>query len=49
MLPFSKARAWVFPAGIGVTALSASARADVLFDNLDSKNSGIRWIACARA
>lgn len=41
MLPFSKARAWVFGAAIGVTALSASARADVLFDNLDSKNSGI--------
>ena len=41
MLPFSKARAWVFGAAIGATALSASARADVLFDSLDSENSGI--------
>jgi PEP-CTERM motif len=41
MLPFSKARAWVFKPAIGVTALSASARADVLFDSLDSENSGI--------
>ena len=41
MLPFSKARAWVFSAAIGVTALSASARADVLFDSLDSENSEI--------
>ena len=40
-MPFSKARAWVFGAAIGATALSASARADVLFDSLDSENSGI--------
>ena len=41
MSPFSKARAWVLGAAIGVTALSASARADVLFDSLGSENSGI--------
>jgi hypothetical protein len=41
MLPFSKAHAWVLSAAIGVTALSASARADVLFDSLDGENSGI--------
>jgi PEP-CTERM motif len=40
-LPFSKARAWVLSAAIGVAALSASARADVLFDSLDGENSGI--------
>lgn len=41
MLPFSKARAWVLSAAIGVAALSAAARADVLFDSLGSQNSGI--------
>jgi PEP-CTERM motif len=41
MVAFSKARGWVFSAAIVVTALSASARADVLFDSLGSQNSGI--------
>ena len=41
MSPFSKPRAWVLSAAIGVTALSASARADVLFDSLGGENSGI--------
>ena len=41
MLQFSKARAWVFGAAIGATALSASARADVLFDSLGWRDSEI--------
>jgi PEP-CTERM motif len=43
MAAFSKARAWVVSASaaIGLVALSASARADVLFDSLSSPNSGI--------
>jgi hypothetical protein len=40
-MAFSKAHAWVVSAAIGVTALSASARADVLFNSLDGENSGI--------
>jgi hypothetical protein len=43
MTAFSKARAWVVSAcaAIGLITLSTSARADVLFDSLDSPNSGI--------
>jgi len=43
MAAFSKARAWVVSASaaIGLIALSASARADVLFDSLSSPNSGV--------
>jgi hypothetical protein len=41
MLRFSKAHAWVLGAAIGLTAFSASARADVLFDSLGGENSGI--------
>jgi hypothetical protein len=43
MTAFSKARAWALLgcAAIGLTSVSASARADVLFDSLDSPNSGI--------
>jgi hypothetical protein len=39
----SKARAWVVSASaaIGLVTLSASARAEVLFDSLDSPNSGV--------
>ena len=40
---FSKARAWAVSASaaIGLITLSASARADVLFDSLSSQNSGV--------
>ena len=41
MLAFSKARAWVVSAAIGAVALSTSARADILFNSLESQNSGI--------
>ena len=43
MTGFSKTRAWAMSgcAAIGVVALSASARADVLFDSLSSQNSGV--------
>lgn len=42
MAAFCKARVWVVltSAAIGLTTLSASARAEVLFDSLDSQNSG---------
>ena len=41
MLRFSKAHAWVLGAAIGLTAFSALARANVLFDSLGGENSGI--------
>ncbi len=41
MSGIGKARTWVASAAIGVAALSTLARADVLFDSLDSQNSGI--------
>ena len=43
MAASSKARAWVVSASaaIGLVTLSASARAEVLFDSLDSPNSGV--------
>jgi hypothetical protein len=41
MLAFSNAPAWLVSAAISVAALSTSAQADVLFNSLDSQNSGI--------
>jgi hypothetical protein len=43
MTPFSKMRAYVVSAcaAIGFTTLAASAHAEVLFDSLNSPNSGI--------